>query len=897
MFITLLGLKMELQVLDADYTLLNEKPIVRVFCKDSTGKVFCVFKRGVEPYFYALGETDEIKEKLKKFEGEIQRVEEVERFLPVGYQEKKTKVLKITNRNPSKVPAIRETLGCRVFEADILFKYRFFSDTGIKGMNWIEVEGDFVNTNTVSCTGIEAKKIKPKNKEENIPLKIMALDIETEAPSDRMPEPDKDAITMISLAFSEDYKKEKDMVIVSKHVMLRDDQKNNTICTDNEKKMLEKLKDVINDYDPDVITGYNIQNFDMPFIVGRMDKSGVKKDFGRAKDKNVFCSKYGPISNTNMSGRIVSDSYQIIKKDFSFKSYKLDNVAEKLLGKKKIDISYKDFERLWNGRKEGVQKLIDYARKDSILALDLVKKKNLLDKYIALSRVSGILLQDALNGGESIRIENVLLSEFNKRGLLFPPKPSDREVMERANRREKSGLKGGLVLEPRAGLHTDGCILVLDFKSLYPSIIRTYNICPTTLLKENLDVEYSTSPLGIKFVKSSVKEGILPHVLENLINQRSLVKKKMHEERDADKKRLLYAKQWALKILANAFYGYTGYLRAKTYVMEVANTITAFGRELLQRTRKEITDMGYEVVYGDTDSVFVKADTKDLEKAYKLGNRIVSKIDLPGKLVLEFEKIFRSFLILTKKRYAGWSFEKNNGDWSDKIEMKGIETVRRDWPDLVTESMNVVLNIILKEGNVKKAIAYVQGEVDKLNAGTVNLKKLAVTKSITKSVDRYDGMLPHIELAKKISQRNPSQTPSPGTRISYIIIRGNQMLSKRAEEPEYINEHKLNIDSCYYIENQLLPPLERIFSVIGVDKGELMGKGRQCNLKDMLKPAKRNHKIEIPPEKIIVKSPEGFVCRNCNKNFRRVPLVGRCDCGGEILAFARGNMGFLIKLN
>ena len=886
---------MELQIFDADYTMLNDRPVIRIFSKDKSGRTFCIFVKDYLPYFYALGDENKIKERLKKFEGEVQKIEKVKKFSPVGYQKEKTEVLKITCKNPSKVPVIRESVGCRVFEADILFKYRFFSDKRINGMNWVEVEGNFVKTNTVSCTGIEAEKIKPLEKDENAPMKIMSIDIETETPTERMPEADKDSIIMISLAFSEKYKNQKDLVLLSKHIPLNPGQKN-TLCMENEKKMLERLKDIINDFDPDIITGYNIQNFDMPFIVGRMDKLGIKKDMGRAKDKNVFCSKHGYLSTTIITGRVVADSYQIIKKDFSFKSYKLDDVAEKLIGKRKIDISYRDFKKLWNGRKEDIQKLVDYSRKDAVLALELIEKKNLLDKYIALSRVSGTLLQDALNGGESIRIENLLLREFNKRDILFPTKPTEGEVVERAKKREKSELKGGLVLDPKVGLHTDGYILVLDFKSLYPSIIRTYNICPTTLLKKDLDVEYNESPIGTRFVKSEVREGILPYLLEKLINQRADVKKEMYKEKDPDKKRILYAKQWALKILANAFYGYTGYLRAKTYVMEVANTITAFGRELLQKTRREIINMGYEVIYGDTDSVFVKVSSSNLEKAYKKGNEIVNKIKLPGKLTLEFEKVFRSFLILTKKRYAAWSFERTNGEWVDKIEMKGIETVRRDWPDIVTETMNVVLNIILKEGDIKKAIKYVQGEVDKLNTGAVDLKKLAVTKSITKSIDRYDGMLPHIELAKKIRERNPSQAPAPGNRISFIIVRGNQMLSKRAETPEYIKEHNLKIDSTYYIENQLLPPLERIFSVIGVDKGELLGKGRQCNLKDMLKPLKRNHKIEIPPEKVVVDHLEGFLCKECNKNFRRVPLIGRCECGGEVYAFGNGNMGLSFKI-
>ncbi len=891
---------MRLQVFDADYTMLNDKPLIRIFCKDEEGNSVCVFVEDFLPYFYAIGDEEEIKRRLSSFEGEIEKIEKVERYLPVGYQKEKKKVLKITTRNPSKVSDIRDEIRgrgeCKVFEADILFKYRFFVDKGIKAMRWIEVEGNIVNTDTVFCVGVEAKSIKPIKDEKNMPLRILALDIETEAPMNRMPEPERDAITMISLAFSDDYKNQKDSVLVSKNAQLRTNQRKNTICLDDEKNMLEKLKDIIKDYDPDVITGYNIQNFDMPFILGRMEKFGIKKDMGRVKNKTAFYSKYGHRSSTKVIGRVIADSYQIIKKDFSFKSYKLDNVSEKLLGSRKIDISYKDFDKFWNGKPKELQKLIDYCRKDSILALDLVTKKTLLDKYIALSRVSGVMLDDALNGGETIRIENLLLSEFNKRDFLFPLKPTKGEVIERKKKREKSGLKGGLVLEPTPGLYTEGYILVLDFKSLYPSIIRTYNICPTTLLVDNSTDQYKESSIGTKFVNRDLKKGILPHVLEKLINKRSSVKKVMFKESNEEKKRILYAKQWALKILANAFYGYTGYLRAKTYVMEVANTITSYGRNLLEETSKKVENLGYEIIYGDTDSVFVKVNVESLEEANKKGNEIVDNIEFPGKIILEFEKTFRSFLILTKKRYAGWSFEKTNGDWKDKILMKGIETVRRDWADIVTETMNVVLEIILKEGNIEKAINHVRCVVDKINKGEVDLRKLAVTKSITKGLDRYDGKLPHIELARRIRDRDPSQTPSPGTRISYVILSGNQMLSERAETPEYIEEKNLRIDSDYYIENQLLPPIERIFSVIGVDKGELLGKGRQCNLKNMLNPKKRNHKVNKPPEKVVVEHLNGFTCRKCNSKFRRVPLLGKCDCGGELFAFGGGCIGGYVKI-
>lgn len=890
---------MMLQVLDADYIMLNGKPVIRIFGKTKSGKTYCVFQNNFSPYFYLKAKNQEKTiEKIKKnYNGDVKSVKKVKKFLPFGYQEEKKDILKIILNNPKKTPRIREELSeeGELYEADILFKYRFFVDRNIKGMNWIDVKGKTVNTDTVGCSGIEAEEIEPKNNlEENIPLKILSLDIETQTPTNRIPTPEKDGITMISLSFSEKYKGMKTQVITSKKVPVKS---NWVVALEDEEQMLQKLKEIIDEYDPDIITGFNIQSFDLPFIVGRMSELGIKRDFGRVSDKSVFCRKYGRRSSTYITGRIIFDAYKVVKNDFSFKRYTLDNVSEKLLGKGKIDVEYSDFEKLWNGNKKQVKKLLEYSKKDAELPLEMIEKKNLIDKYVALSRVSGVLIQDVLDGGESVRIENMLLSKFKENDILFPTKPGKEDVRKRIKKRNKYGLKGGLVLEPEKGLHTQGCVVVLDFKSLYPSIIKSYNICPTTLLTTEKTDNFNKTPAGAKFAKREEREGIFPNLLEKLIDQRSEVKKKMYKEEDPDKKRLLDAKQYALKIMANAFYGYTGYTRARAYVMEVANSITAFGRNLIKDTAEKIEKMGYKIIYGDTDSLFLRLETNDLEEARKEGAKIIEKIDFPGQIVLEFEKVFKSFLILTKKRYAGWAFEKNNGKWEDEIDIRGIEIVRRDWPDLTTETMKKVLQIILKEGNIKKAINFVQEIVQKLGKGKVDLGKLAVTKSITKKIENYDGVLPHIELAKRMKKRNPAEPPTPGSRISFVIVRGNRMLSKRAEHPDYIKKNKLKIDSEYYIKNQLLPPLERIFSVIGVDKGELMGMGRQYSLKEVLSDSSsRDYRVSLPPSQTKIKNLRGFVCKSCKKSFRRPPLTGRCICGGPILAEGDGSVGGRVKI-
>lgn len=897
---------MEIQILDVDYTVPNETPVVRIFGKTESGESRCVFVEDFLPYFYVLPKN---KEKLinslnKRFPGEIKEIKNVEKYLPKGYSKEKKNILKIINRNPSKVPSIRDFLKERnlveeIFEADILFKYRFLVDHNLSGMDWIKVNGKPVRTDTVKSPAYKAIEIEKIEKEENSLLKYMAFDIEClPQDEDRMVDADKDPILLISVSFQPKYRNKKSFVLVSK----LGNNKNAEHFKD-EKEMLERFLEIIKDYDPDIVTGYNVENFDFPYLIKRLELLGIDKDLGRCS-KSVFSRKFGNWSKTQISGRVIVDSYSIIKRDpyQRFIRYDLDTVANEMLGEGKKDVDWKEMRDLWESKKEGLDKFIEYSEKDSILALDLVIEKDLLSRFFELSKISGLLLEDS-TGGQTMRIDNRLLREFKNRDILMPCKPTNKEVKKRKKKRKESGLKGGLVLEPEKGLHTDGHVVVLDFKSLYPSVMRTYNICPTTLLREdNEEVEFQKSPSGTKFVKKDSRKGIIPQVAGELIEARNKVKEKMRQEENKEKKKMLNARQLALKDMSNSIYGYTGYVRTRLYLMDVANAITSYGRDLISKTKKEIEEnFDVKVIYGDTDSVMLKTKTNNLENAYEIGKEIPEFINnrLPGFLKLEFEKLFRSFLILTKKRYAGWSFVRVNGKWEDKIEMKGIETVRRDWCKLVSETMNKVLKVILKEGDIEKAIENVQRVVEDVKEGKIDLEKLSVVKSITKRLKRYDGKLPHIELAKKIKERDPSNAPTPGERIPYVIIKGNQILSKRAEHPDYVVQKNLRIDSEYYIKSQLLPPLERIFSVVGVDKQELLGKGRQTSLEEMIndKKEKRNHDVSITrdPSQRIIKNLQGFVCKECDEKFRRPPLIGKCSCGGEIYASSPGSIGKVIE--
>ncbi len=867
----------ELQVIDVDYVIVNDKPVLRIFGKNMDGESACVFYEGFMPYFYL-----DNGEALKRLEGEplVRNIEAVERMLPSD-RDGKRKMRKVVLSNPAKTPEVRDRLlaaGFLPYEADILFKYRFMNDLGINGMGWVKVEGSETATNTVNAKlKIKADKIHALRKEGDAPLRTLAFDIE--CVSDRnagVPDARRDPIVMVSLVFSEPFRGRREMVISSK-------QGDGLDGFGDEKKMLAAFVEIVNRFDPDIITGYNINNFDLPYMLERMQQNNIKAGFGRCTQKSVVSRKVGIRHRTSIAGRVMLDCFEIIRKDFSLQRYGLDFVAEKLLGEKKHDVRKSEIEKLWRSGPEGIRKLTEYCRNDSVLVMELLNKLNLADKYIALSNVSGTLLQDTLESGETTRIENYLLREFNKEGYVFPCKPDPAEVSRREQRKEVE-LEGGWVFEPVKELHS--YVAVFDFKSMYPSIIISYNICPTTILKDrHMDGEL-TAKNGARFMPPSAKQGIIPRILQHLMGERQAVKRKQKKVVEKERTRQLEAKQWALKIMANAFYGHMGYARARVYDLDIANAITATGREMIKATAKRIeSEYGLGVIYGDTDSVFVKMGTDDMDEIAEAGKRISKTISegLPGVMELEFEKVFKRFLPLTKKRYAAWRFDRTESGWEDSMETKGIETVRRDWCPLVSETVQKVLEILLKEDDAKGALKYFKGVAGQLMSGQIDVQKLVITKTMTKSAAAYDGKQPHIELVKKMQSRSPGEAPGVGDRIGYVIVKGRDMLSNRTEDPEYVREHGLQIDPRYYIENQLLPPIERIFRGINISKSELLGNGRQTGLFDVIKVAKAKPAKADALEGIPFSEVRGLVCEKCSMFYENPPLIGTCKCGGALL--------------
>lgn len=727
------------ELIDADYFRQDSGPVIRLFGRTDEGKSICCHVPGIEPYFYVNTDDDleaiseRIREKLNQINksGKIKRVEIVQRFEPIGYQKSMKPMLKVFTHEPGNVPEIRDDIaeipGVKaVYEADILFRARYLIDNDFHGMRWLRGKGKKINPSGYACDEIlEISEVEETERKAPADLRYFAFDIECLPEDGNMPTPDRSPVIMVSMSFNPVFEGKETIVLIAKPANGMD---NDVEACADEATLLKRFFEIFREYDPDVVAGYNSNGFDVPYIADRvkiLNSSGHNIDSAVGRDRRYLSyRKIGTQTLVSIPGRVVVDALPIIRQQFSLKRYTLRNVSQELLGREKLDVSAGEMEEHWNDDGKKLRKFVDYARRDSELALELVLELKLLDKYIALSQVSGTIIQDVVSGGQTNMVEQLLLTEFGKQKRVMSSKPDDKTSAKRRHLNES--LKGGAVLEPEKGLHEN--VLVLDYKSLYPTIIMAYNLCYTTVLEDvNYDDEdVISSPTGARFVKPNIYKGIVPAVLENLLAQRSETKRQMKKITDENEYRVLDATQLALKILLNSFYGYSGYARARLYSLEMAGSVTAIGRENISRTENIVCDkigtlvlregeaflkdevsvtpkdrlVDLSVVYGDTDSVFVHCmspkgrefieEEFSSEDSALVGKKVASIVtdSLPDPMELEFEALAKRVLLVAKKRYAQWLFEPGPQGWKDKIKVKGLETVRRDWCELTSNMLN-----------------------------------------------------------------------------------------------------------------------------------------------------------------------------------------------------------------
>jgi DNA polymerase delta subunit 1 len=431
-----------------------------------------------------------------------------------------------------------------------------------------------------------------------------------------------------------------------------------------------------------------------------------------AKDTNFSSKQMGNRESkaTNTNGRLQLDLLQLIQRDYQLRSYTLNSVSAHFLKEQKEDVHHTMITELYNGTPESRRRLAVYCLKDAYLPQRLMDKLMCLVNYTEMARVTGVPFGQLLSKGQQVRFISQLFRKALEQQLVVPDLKSEGSDEQ---------YEGATVIEPTRGYY-DVPVATLDFASLYPSIMQAHNLCYTTLLNKNAieklqlkkDEDYIVTPNGDLFCTAKVRKGLLSQILEELLAARKQAKKELAIETDTFKKAVLNGRQLALKISANSVYGLTGATVGKLPCLAIASSTTSYGRQMIEKTKEEVEKRytianGYshdaQVIYGDTDSVMVKFGPNDLAKAMELGQDAAEYVS--GKFVkpikLEFEKVYYPYLLINKKRYAGlyWT----NTEKYDKMDTKGIETVRRDNCRLAQTVIETSLKMLLIDQDVQGA--------------------------------------------------------------------------------------------------------------------------------------------------------------------------------------------------
>lgn len=723
---------------------------------------------------------------------------------------------------------------------NINYLLRLMIDCKITGMSWItlpktkyKLVPNKISTCQIECSIDYRDLISHPSEGEWLkmaPLRILSFDIECAGRKGIFPEAKHDPVIQIANVVQRSGETKpfiRNVFTVKSCSPIIGSQ---IFSYEKEEDMLMRWKEFICEVDPDVIIGYNTANFDIPYVLNRAEALKLPKFpfFGRLKlvkqeiKDSVFSSRaYGTRENkvVNIDGRMQLDLLQFINREYKLRSYTLNSVSAHFLGEQKEDVQHSIITDLQNGNSETRRRLAVYCLKDAFLPLRLLDKLMCLVNYTEMARVTGVPFSYLLSRGQQIKVISQLFRKCLEEDVVIPNFRSEGTNEE---------YEGATVIEPERGYY-DVPIATLDFSSLYPSIMMAHNLCYTTLLNKKSiqayglkEEDYTKTPNGDYFVNSNLRKGILPTILDELLTARKKAKADLKKETDPFKRDVLNGRQLALKISANSVYGFTGANIGKLPCLAISSSVTAFGREMIEKTKNVVQEFyskknGHpydaKVIYGDTDSVMVRFGYEDLETCMKLGEEAANYVSTKFKdpIKLEFEKVYFPYLLINKKRYAGLYWTRP--EKFDKMDTKGIETVRRDNCRLVQNVVTKVLEFILEERDVGKAERFVKQTIADLLQNRVDLSQLVITKAYSKH--DYSAKQAHVELAERMKARDPGSAPQLGDRVAYVIIKtGSDKNYEKSEDPLYVLENSLPIDVKYYLEQQLTKPLERIFNPI-----------------------------------------------------------------------------------
>ncbi|XP_065090214.1 DNA polymerase zeta catalytic subunit-like [Ochlerotatus camptorhynchus] len=707
-------------------------------------------------------------------------------------------------------------------------------------------------------------------------LTIMSVEIHVQTRGDLRPNPEVDPISAIFYRIHNDVPEDHrrapsvcGIILNHEHGLTATDRIDpykynkcsyvaDVVTVANERELYEKFLVLISFWDPDIFAGYEIEQVSWGYIIQRgytlemnlmkmlsrvptAEKVHVSED-----EEQELLEMHEYSAGLKIPGRILLDIWRLMRHEIALTSYSFENIVYHILHRRVPRHCFRQLTRLWN-KPYSKWIVVEYYLERVNGNLELLQQLDLIGRTAELAKLFGIQFYEVLSRGSQFRVESMMLRIAKPRNFVSVS-PS---IQQRAHMRAPEYIP--LILEPESRFYADP-LIVLDFQSLYPSMIIAYNYCFSTclgrvehlgqsepfefgashlrlsprMLKILVDKNLITvSPCGIAFVKSSVREGILPRMLNEILTTRLMVKAsmKLHKE-NSILQRVLHSRQLGLKLIANVTYGYTAAnFSGRMPCVEVGDSVVSKGRETLERAIKlvESTERwGARVVYGDTDSLFVLCPGRTKEDAFKIGAEIADAVtkDNPPPVKLKLEKVYQPSILQTKKRYVGYMYETPDQE-KPVYEAKGIETVRRDGCPVVGKMLEKILRILFETRDVSKVKEYTCRQFSKILEGRVNLQDFIFAKEF-RGKDGYKpgACVPALELARRWIVVDPRREPRRGERVPYVIINGPPLvpLIRLVRSPdELLADSGLKINSSYYIAKAIIPPLNRCLLLIGAD--------------------------------------------------------------------------------
>ncbi|KAK2740212.1 DNA-directed DNA polymerase alpha catalytic subunit pol1 [Myotisia sp. PD_48] len=621
------------------------------------------------------------------------------------------------------------------------------------------------------------------------------------------------------------------------------------ILEKTEQFLLSKFLALFEKIDPDAIMGHQLQEVDLTILLSRLreKKTPGWHRVGRMKrgewPKN-FSKNSGFYAERQLfAGRLICDVANDMGKSLMLKcqSWSLTEMCQLYLDDSNLrrDIDNEAALKTWATGKEGLMNYISHCEADTYFIASLVLKLQLLPLTKVLTNLAGNSWTRTLSGTRAERNEYILLHEFYRNKYICPDKifgksqsKSEEVDAEDQGTKKKEKYKGGLVFEPEKGLY-DKYILVMDFNSLYPSIIQEYNICFTTV--DRHAVSENDRDEKVPAVPKDQTPGILPRLIATLVNRRKEVKRLMKDKRATPEELALWdTKQLALKLTANSMYGCLGYTQSRFYARPLAMLTTFKGREILQNTKELAESSQLRVIYGDTDSVMINTNMDSIQDALKVGNEFKHSVNKRYKLLeIDIDNMFRRLLLHAKKKYAAINMTEVNGKYVEQLEVKGLDMKRREYCALSKEVSAKLLQEILSgedtEGVLDKIHDYLKDLAQKMHEYTIPVQKYVIYTKLSKRPEEYPNKetMPPVQVAlREISKGKPIR---PNDVISYVVTNGDSETSslppaKRSYTLQDVTkpDSELKADIEYYLLKQIFPPVERLCAPIpGTDSARL----------------------------------------------------------------------------